>query len=59
MHIDKISDQSDELMNKYLYVGLSRANLFLAVTIEDEFPEHLEYLSSKFKQGNWKEFKNK
>ena len=30
----------------------------LTVTIEDNFLHTIEYLSSKFKQGDWKVFKN-
>jgi hypothetical protein len=58
LDIDNLSGKSEDLINKYLYVGLSRANLFLGVTIENDFPEDLEYLSTKFKQGDWKDFKS-
>ena len=34
--------------------GLSRANLFLGITLNHDFNENLEYLRPLFKTGRWK-----
>ena len=54
-NLDDLSLHDDTLANKYIYVGLSRANLFLGVTMSEEFNEDLQFLSSHFERGNWKE----
>lgn len=51
--LDRLSGQSEELLNKYIYVGLSRANLFLGVTLEKDFSDDLAYLKEHFKEGGW------
>lgn len=55
LDIDQIGESHSELLDKYLYVGLSRANFYLAITIEGEFPKSISYLENKFyKNQNWK-----
>ncbi len=51
--LDQISKESPELVDKYLYVGLTRAASFLAVTFNDKFPESLSYVKKYFKAGDW------
>jgi superfamily I DNA/RNA helicase len=52
--IDSIANEYPEMIDKYVYVGLSRANLYLAVTVQNEFPRALSYLEPMFsKQGTW------
>jgi len=58
LDLDDLPDNSDELMNKYIYVGLSRANLFLGVTMNIDFSEGLKYLEPMFNKGNWKDINN-
>lgn len=53
LDIDSIADNRDELLNKFIYVGLSRANLFLGVTLKNNFSDGLEYLAPLFKEGKW------
>lgn len=53
LDLDNLSGKKEELINKYIYVGLSRANFFLGVTLSDKFPGGLEYLEPLFKEGNW------
>lgn len=55
--LDKINrlgvDQN--LISRYLYVGLSRATFYLAATLEDGLPEGMNYLQEYFKMNqNWK-----
>ncbi len=54
-NLDDLSLHDDTLTNKYIYVGLSRANLFLGVTMNEDFSNDLQFLSSHFEVGNWKE----
>lgn len=41
---DKIQSENEDMVDKYLYVGLSRATYFLAVTAQDALPERLEVI---------------
>ena len=52
--IDKIALNKPDLVDKILYVGLTRAASHLAVTYKDDFPKKLEYIKSDFILGNWK-----
>ena len=52
--IDKIALSKPNLVDKILYVGLTRAASHLAVTYENDFPKKLEYVKSDFKLGDWK-----
>lgn len=54
MDLDKMEHSNQDLLNKYLYVGLSRANLFLGVTFEEDWPEEMAYLQPHFKSSTWK-----
>lgn len=55
LDLDSLSGKKDELINKYIYVGLSRANFFLGVTLSEKFSGCLEYLEPLFQEGNWNE----
>jgi hypothetical protein len=44
--IDKIENADIELLQKYIYVGLSRAAYYLYITYRDRLPEGLDFLSS-------------
>lgn len=46
-----IDSLESELLNQYLYVGLTRANYYLGITASYEFPESLRYLQSSFQTG--------
>ncbi len=39
--------------DKYLYVGLTRAGSFLAITYKEQFPDSLNFLKDSFKKGDW------
>jgi hypothetical protein len=54
--IDAIHDKSPNLLDKYLYVGLTRATTFLGVTYESHFPEKIGFVEDSFQFGNWSEF---
>lgn len=54
LDLDQLSDGEQDLINKFIYVGLSRANLFLGVTFMYDYPESISYLKPIFKEGNWK-----
>lgn len=54
--IDKISERFPELFDKYLYVGLTRAASFLAVTYNTRFPEKISFAEKYFKEGDWRLF---
>lgn len=46
--IDRMADIHKELIDKYLYVGLSRARSFLGVTYERVFPQRLQCIEKFF-----------
>ena len=51
---DKIESEQKELVEKYLYVGLSRATYFLAITAIGNLPKGLDILRSDLvEDGNW------
>lgn len=49
-------DISPDLLQKYLYVGLSRATFYLGMTLKSELPDDLNYLNEHFekRKGSWK-----
>lgn len=54
--IDRMAQLSAELLDKYLYVGLTRATTFLTVTHEREFPDEIRYIEDDFSEGDWRAF---
>jgi hypothetical protein len=48
-----IYKKKPELIDKYLYVGLTRAGSFLGVTYKDSFPEPLNFIKDIFKESDW------
>ena len=44
--IDQIEDSDSELLQKYVYVGLSRAAYYLYLTYKNKLPDSLDFLSS-------------
>ncbi|SNV31968.1 Uncharacterised protein [Chryseobacterium taklimakanense] len=56
-NVDNIlrSDVSDEMFLKFMYVGLSRASFYLAMTLNDNLPEKVSAIQDYFKtEQNWK-----
>lgn len=43
--IDRIEDSNPELLQKYVYVGLSRAAYYLFITYHNKLPDGLDFLS--------------
>lgn len=43
--IDRIEDSNTELLQKYVYVGLSRAAYYLFITYHNKLPDGLDFLS--------------
>lgn len=56
VNIDEMQEKSDELLDKYLYVGLTRATTFLGITYKLQFPNKLEFIKDSFSDGDWSEF---
>lgn len=54
MNIDEFKDQN--LIDKYLYVGLTRAKTFLGITYKSNFPESIKGIENDFVSGSWAEF---
>ena len=50
---DRMATVSPELVDKFLYVGLTRARSFLAVITHNEFPQELSHVQHFFQQGSW------
>ncbi|GHU17850.1 hypothetical protein FACS1894163_09250 [Spirochaetia bacterium] len=52
-NLDDLSELKEDLLLKYLYVGLSRATFYLGVTLTKELNE-FKFIEDKFdKNGNW------
>jgi len=50
--IDRMAALHGDLIDKFLYVGLSRARRFLALAHETEFPKELSCIEPMFRSGN-------
>jgi superfamily I DNA/RNA helicase len=54
MDIDDLGDLNSDLVNKYIYVGVSRATFFLGVTATQTLPDDLNYMLPHFDlNGSW------
>lgn len=53
--LDQQKVAEDELLMKFFYVGLSRANFFLAATVMEEWPQALAVIENDFVVGKWME----
>jgi hypothetical protein len=53
LDIDDIYLWKPNLIEKYLYVGLTRAGSFLGVTYKIKFPETLEFIRECFVESDW------
>ncbi|MBI3193269.1 MAG: hypothetical protein HYZ34_02240, partial [Ignavibacteriae bacterium] len=51
--IDTLDQSDTTLLERYVYVGLSRANFFLGITINKNLPDKISYLEPYFKNGGW------
>ena len=51
--VDRMAALSPDLVNRFLYVGLTRARSFLAVATCGEFPQALSHVHNFFHQGTW------
>lgn len=51
--IDQMHERNPGLVDKYLYVGLTRATTFLGVTYKTRFPDALDIVEDDFKNDNW------
>jgi len=52
--LDRMAEIHKDLIDKYVYVGLSRARTFLGVTVERQFPKRLECIAGHFlRDRNW------
>jgi len=51
--IDRLDNTDQDLTLKYIYVGVSRANIFLGLTINNEFPEKLVCIKNNFLEDKW------
>ena len=53
INIDDIFVKYPELIDKFLYVGLTRAGSFLGITYKKEFPPPLECIRDLLSEGDW------
>ena len=49
--LDRMDDVHKDLLDKYVYVGLSRARSFLGVSYEKRFPQRLAAIEEYFVHG--------
>jgi hypothetical protein len=56
VQVDRLARAVPELVDRYLYVGLTRSRNFLAVTSGNGFPEQLGHVRQFFMDGDWKRF---
>lgn len=53
--IDRMALLNPALVDRFLYVGLTRARSFLGVTHSGDFPEELSHVVSQFALGTWRQ----
>ncbi len=53
---DRLAELWPGLVDKFLYVGLTRARSFLGVTTDGSFPPQLAHVANLFKQESWGNF---
>jgi hypothetical protein len=41
------------ILDKLIYVGVSRATYYLGITLESDFPPSLKSVKNLFSEGNW------
>ncbi len=51
--LDTIVKGNDDMLDRYIYVGISRASFYLAITVNEELPDRLNYISEFFEEGTW------
>lgn len=56
LDIDEIHNKMPDLLDKFLYVGLTRATTFLGVTYKTQFPERIQFIEDNFDSGDWSNF---
>lgn len=56
LNINKIAERMPNLIDKYLYVGLTRAASFLGVVYQNQFPDEIRFVEDYFKEGDWSRF---
>lgn len=56
LNLDTMHQQNPGLVDKFLYVGLTRARTFLGVTSIGAFPATLDPIKPHFADANWSEF---
>ena len=54
--VDKIQRNSPDLVDKYLYVGLTRAAEFLGITYNGRFPSRLRAVRDQFHTSDWNDY---
>lgn len=51
--IDTLEGLPEDMIDKYIYVGLSRATFYLGITGINDFPDNLVYLKEHMGTGKW------
>lgn len=51
--VDDYDEQEIKILDKLIYVGLSRATYYLAITLKKDFPALLQPIQHLFYNGNW------
>jgi DNA helicase IV len=56
MDFDRLNRRDGELAMRYLYLGLTRAVMFLGVTMAARLPQRLAPLGDVMEEGDWRRF---
>jgi hypothetical protein len=51
--VDDYDENEIKILDKLIYVGLSRATYYLAITLNTDFPHLLQPIKDSFYDGNW------
>jgi len=51
--VDGYEDTSMKILDKLIYVGVSRATYYLAITLQHNFPNILKPIKEQFVEGDW------
>lgn len=54
LNIDTYKGEDQTLLDRYIYVGISRASVFLGITLKSEFPASLSCIENDFEKGTWR-----
>lgn len=53
LDVDDYDESNQDILDKLIYVGISRATYYLAITLKNAFPARLQPIEQYFIEGSW------